>query len=83
MKALRSDNGGDYISNEFKNFYGKEGIQRELIVPHNPQQNGVAERKNKTIVGVARVMLHDQGPPSHLWAEACNTVVFVQNRSPH
>ena len=59
MKALRRYNGGEYISNEFKNFCAKEGIQRELIVPHNAQQNGVAERKNKTIVGVTRAMLHD------------------------
>jgi transposase InsO family protein len=51
VKALRSDNGGGYISNEFKYFYSKEGIQRELIGPHNPQQNGVAEKKNRTIVG--------------------------------
>jgi transposase InsO family protein len=53
VKALRSDNGGEYISNEFKDFYNKEGIQRELIVPHNPQQNGVVERKKSTIVGGA------------------------------
>ena len=83
VKALRSDNGGEYISNEFKNFCNKEGIQRELIVPHNPQQNGVIERKNRTIVGVARAMLHDQGLSLHLWAKICNTTVFVQNRCPH
>ena len=59
VKALRSDNGGEYISNEFKDFYSKEGIRRELIVPHNPQQNGVTERKNRTIVGATRAMLHD------------------------
>ena len=53
MKALRSDNDGDYISTKFKNFCAKEGIQREFIVPHNPQQNGVVERKNRTIVGVS------------------------------
>ena len=46
VKALRSDNGGEYISSEFKDFYSTEGIQRELIAPHNPQQNDVAERKN-------------------------------------
>jgi transposase InsO family protein len=51
VKYLRSDNGGEYISNEFKYFCSREGILRELIVPHNPQQNGVAERKNRTIVG--------------------------------
>ena len=53
VKTLWSDNGGEYISNEFKYFCSKEGIRRELIVPHNPQQNGVTERKNRTIVGVA------------------------------
>ena len=70
VKALRSDNGGEYISGEFKEFCSKEGIRRELIAPHNPQQNGVAERKNRTIVGAAQAMLHDQGLPIHLWAEA-------------
>ena len=59
MKALQSDNGGEYISGEFKDFYRKEGIQREIIAPHNPQQNGVAERKNRMIVGAAWAMLHD------------------------
>jgi transposase InsO family protein len=53
VKDLRSDNGGEYVSNEFKDFCGKEGIRKELIVPHNPHQNGVTERKNKMIVGVA------------------------------
>jgi transposase InsO family protein len=77
VKALRSDNGGEYISNEFKDFCSREGIRRELIAPHNPQQNGVIERKNKMIVGATRAMLHDQGLPMHLWAEACNTMVYV------
>jgi transposase InsO family protein len=53
VKALRSDNGGEYISNEFKDLCNKEGIRRELIAPHNPHQNGVAWRKNRTIVGAA------------------------------
>eukprot|EP00253_Pinus_taeda_P003291 PITA_03291 len=70
IKALISDNGGEYVSQEFKDFCAVEGIKRELTTPHNPQQNGVAERKNKTIVGVAQAMLHDQGLPLHLWAEA-------------
>ena len=77
MKALLSDNGGEYISNEFKYFCSKKGIRRELIAPYNPQQNGVAERKNRTIVGVAQTMPHDQSLPMHLWAEACNTAVYV------
>ena len=83
MKALRSDNGGDFISVKFKDFCSAEGIRRELIAPHNPQQNEVAERKNRTIMGAARAMLHDQGLPIHLWVEACNTAIYVQNRCPH
>ena len=47
VNSLRTDNGGEYVSNEFKNFYAKEGIRRELTTPHNPQQNGVDERNNR------------------------------------
>jgi hypothetical protein len=83
VKAPRRDNGGEYISNEFKDFYNKEGIQRELIAPHNPQKNGVAERKNRMTVGATRAMLHDQGLPMHLWEEACDTAVYVQKHCPH
>ena len=83
VKAVRSDNGGEFISGEFKDFCSAKGIRRELIAPHNPQQNGVAEQKNRTIMGAARAMLHDQGLPLHLWAEACNTTVNVENRCPH
>jgi transposase InsO family protein len=49
IKTIRSDNGGEYTSKELVSFCKEAGIRRELIVPHNPQQNGVAERKNKTI----------------------------------
>eukprot|EP00253_Pinus_taeda_P012573 PITA_12573 len=59
------------------------GIRREFIVPYNPQQNGVAERKNISIGGAAKAMLHDQGLPLFLWAEAYNTAVYLQNRSLH
>eukprot|EP00253_Pinus_taeda_P033890 PITA_33890 len=83
VKALRSNNGGEYILDGFKDFYKAKGIRRELIAPHNPQQNGVVEQKNRMILGAARAMLHDQGLPLHLWAEACNTLVYVQNRCPH
>ena len=54
-----------------------------MTVPYTPQQNGVAERKNRSIVGAARAMLHDQSLPFFLWAEACSTVVYVLNRSMH
>lgn len=61
IKALRSENDGEYVSQEFKDFCASKGIKRELTAPHNPQQNGVAERKNITIIGAAWEMLHDQG----------------------
>jgi hypothetical protein len=54
-----------------------------LSVPYNPQQNGVVERKNGAIVGAARNMLHDQALSFYLWAEACSTAVYLQNRSPY
>ena len=65
VKALRSDNGGEFIYGEFKDFCSAEGIRGELKAPHNPQHNGVAEWKNRKIVGVSRAMLHDQGLPIH------------------
>jgi transposase InsO family protein len=83
IKALRSDNGGEYISNAFRGLCSKEGIRRELTTPYNPQQYGVAKRKNRSILGAFKAMLHDQGLPMFLWAEACNTAVFLQNRSLH
>lgn len=82
IKAL-SDNGGEYVSNAFRDMCAKKDTRRELTAPHKPQQNGMAKRKNRSIVGVAKAMLHHQGLPMFLWAQACNTIVFMQNRSPH
>ena len=59
IRALRSDNGGEYTSGEFNDFYRKAGIKRELTVPYNPQQNRVAERKNKTVCEASRAMMCD------------------------
>eukprot|EP00253_Pinus_taeda_P023730 PITA_23730 len=59
VTSLWSDNGVVYVSNKFKNLCVMEGVKWELMAPHNPQHNGVAERKNKSIVGTAREMLHD------------------------
>jgi len=77
VMSLRSDNGGEYVLNEFKFFCAKEGIRKELKAHHNPQKNGVAERKNYNIVGAIRVMLHDQNLPLHLWVEACNMEIYL------
>lgn len=82
IKVLRSNNGGEYVDKDFTNFCAKEGIRREWTTPYNLEQNGIAERKNRTIVEVARAMMYDQDMPKFLWAEACNTTVYVQNRTP-
>jgi transposase InsO family protein len=83
IKILRSDNGGEYTSKEFVNFYRDIGIKRELTTPYNPQQNGVAERKNKTIMETVKTMIHDQDLPMCLWAEAAMAAIYVQNRLSH
>ena len=59
IKVLWSDNGGEYTSGGFIDFYIEAGTKREYIVPYNPRQNGVAERKNKTIILVVKAMMHD------------------------
>lgn len=83
IKVFKSDNGGEYMSNKFIAFCKKEGIKKETIVPYTPKHNGLAERKNKSIVEAARAMLHDQNVPKFLGAEATFAAVYVQNRVPH
>jgi hypothetical protein len=83
IKTLRTDNGGEYTSKEFVAFYKSTEIRREMTVPHNPQQNGVAERKNRSIEEMVKALLNDQGLSIFLWGEATMTKIYVQNRSPH
>ena len=77
IQALILDNEGEYTSKEFDGYCKQEGIRRQLTVPYTPEQNGVAERKNRSIVGTARAILHDQYLPFFLWAKACSTVVYL------
>jgi hypothetical protein len=65
------------------NFCKDVGIKRELTTPYNPQQNGVAERKNRTILEAVKTMIHDQDLPMCLWEEAAMAVVYVQNQLSH
>jgi hypothetical protein len=83
IKTLRKDNGGENTSKEFVAFCKSIGIRRELTVPHNPQQNGVAERKNRSIEETVKALLNDQGLSMFLWGEATMKTIYVQNRSPH
>ena len=82
VKTLRSDNGGEYTSIEFQQFYTEHGINRELTVPMTPEQNGKAERMNRTLIESTRAMLHRAKMSSKFWAEALNTAVYLRNRSP-
>eukprot|EP00253_Pinus_taeda_P016640 PITA_16640 len=83
IKILRTNNGTEYESNEFHDFCKEVRIKRETTTPYTPKQNGMAKRKNRTIVEVICNMLHDQRLSKFLWAKAANTVVYVQNRCPH
>ena len=81
IKCLRTDCGGEFSFEEFSNWCEEKGIQRQLTTPYTPQQNGVVERKNRTIVSLIRSLLKDKSLPLELWGEAINTCVYVLNRS--
>ena len=82
LKFLRSDNGGEYISTDFENFTKSEGVAHQTTVPGTPQQNGVAERLNRTLVESVRSMLLQAKLPQKFSVEALNTAVYLHNRSP-
>ena len=83
IKTLWSNNGREFTLKEFKELCRESRIKRELSTPYNPQQNGVAEQKNRINMEATKAMVHDQDLPMHLWAEAARTVLYVQNRTPH
>nr|GEV21737.1 hypothetical protein [Tanacetum cinerariifolium] len=73
VKVIRSDNGTEFKNHDLNQFCGMQGIKREFSVPRTPQQNGIVERKNKTLIEAARTMLADSLLPIPFWAEAVNT----------
>jgi transposase InsO family protein len=77
VKILRSDNGMEFCSNEFKAYCKSQGIVRHYTIPHTPQQNGVAERMNRTIISRACCMLSNAGLNKHFWAEAASTASIL------
>ncbi|CAJ2671829.1 unnamed protein product [Trifolium pratense] len=77
---VRSDHGGEFENEPFENFCEKFGILHEFSSPRTPQQNGVVERKNRTLQEMARTMMHETNVAKFLWAEAVNTACYVQNR---
>ncbi|KAG8492439.1 hypothetical protein CXB51_009727 [Gossypium anomalum] len=81
IKYLRTDNGLEFCSDEFNRLCKSEGIVRHLTVRHTPQQNGVAERMNRTIIEKVRCMLSNANLPKSFWVEAASTACFLINRS--
>ena len=82
LKTLQMDNGGEFTSSEFEEFLSKDGVQHELTIPKCPQQNGITERLNRTLMETVRCMLSWSGLPQCFWAEALNTAVYLRNRCP-
>ncbi|KAH9136198.1 hypothetical protein AeRB84_018561 [Aphanomyces euteiches] len=80
VKCLRSDNGGEYISTSFAAYLHDNRIRHEKTVPHTPEQNGVSERMNRTLVECARAMLHFCNAPPRFWAEAETHAMCLRNR---
>ncbi|GKE32886.1 putative ribonuclease H-like domain-containing protein [Tanacetum coccineum] len=82
VKVIRCDNGTEFKNSEMNQFCEMKGILRQFSVARTPQQNGVAERRNRTLIEAARTMLADSKLPTTFWAEAVNTACYVQNRVP-
>lgn len=82
IKALRTDRGDEFLSTEFIFFCEENGIHKELTTPYTPEQNGITERKNRTVVEMARSILQAKGLPNQFWVEAVATSVYLLNLSP-
>ncbi|GJR50114.1 putative ribonuclease H-like domain-containing protein [Tanacetum coccineum] len=80
VKVIRCDNRTEFKNREMNQFCEMKGILRQFSVARTPQQNGVAERRNKTLIEAARTMLADSKLPTTFWAEAVNTACYVQNK---
>jgi hypothetical protein len=82
VKNFRSDSVGEYMSHEFQEYLQQKGILSQRSCPNTPQQNGMAERKNRHLLDVTRTLLLQASVPSQFWVEALSTVVFLINRLP-
>ena len=79
--SVRTDNGSEYINNELDGFLNSKGIVHQTTVPYTPEQNGKAERLNRTLMEKAKSMLADSSLPPEAWGEALNTASYLRNRS--
>jgi hypothetical protein len=79
IKKIRSDNGTEFKNSQIEGFLEEEGIKHEFSSPYTPQQNGVVERKNRTLLDMARTMLDEYKTPDQFWAEAIKTACYSIN----
>ena len=82
IKQLRSDRGGEYLSGEFKSYLAQEGIISQLSSPGTPQQNGVSERRNRTLLDMVRSMLSYSSLPESFWGYALEIAAYILNLVP-
>jgi transposase InsO family protein len=80
IKRKRSDNRTEFKNSQNESFLEEEGIKHEFSSPYTPQQNGVVERKNRTLLEMARTKLDEYKTPDRFWAEAINTTCYSINR---
>ncbi|CAF4918329.1 unnamed protein product [Pieris macdunnoughi] len=81
VKVLQTDNGGEFYSREFGSYLNKQGIVHQRTNAYTPEQNGLCERMNRSVVEKARCLIYDAGLEKKFWAEAVNTSVYLRNRS--
>ncbi|CAN1292083.1 Retrovirus-related Pol polyprotein from transposon TNT 1-94 [Linum perenne] len=81
INEIRSDHGGEFENHEFETMCNDYDIRHNFSAPRTPQQNGVVERKNRTLVEIARTLLHDFGLPNIFWGEAVNNACYITNRA--
>jgi transposase InsO family protein len=82
LRVLRTDNGGEFRVAEFASYCADEGVQRHYSASSSPQQNGIIERRNQTVVEMALALLKQRGMPAVFWGEAVVATVYILNRSP-
>jgi transposase InsO family protein len=79
LKAIRSDNGTEFRNASFDQFFLEHGVDQQFSAPHVPEQDRVMERKNHTLVEMARMMLNEHRTPRHFWADAISTACYISN----
>jgi transposase InsO family protein len=80
VKKIRSDNGSEFKNLQVEEYLEEEGIKHEFSAPYTPQQNSVVERKNRTLINMARTMLREFKTSERFWSEAVNTACHAINQ---